>query len=57
MTRRRMARVSSTKPSRVEAFQIHGSTIASKSAPSSGSPAAARALSSAWNSHEWAQRV
>ena len=56
MTRRRIARTSVTKFSRVLAIQIIGDSASMYAWPSALSPAANRALSSAWNSQVVAQR-
>ena len=55
-TRRRIFCTSATKFSRSAACHTSGETASTYSAPSSGSPATGRALSSAWNSHVLAQR-
>ena len=56
ITRRRIAWVSSTNPSRSTALHTIGWTMATYCLPSSRSPATARALSSAWNSQVLAHR-
>jgi len=56
VTRSRMACTDSTKPSRVDTAQTIGATLATYRSPSSRSPASGLALSSAWNSHDLAQR-
>lgn len=55
-TRRRIFCTSPTKLSRSAACHTSGDTASMYEAPSSGSPATARALSSAWNSQVFAHR-
>ena len=56
-TRRRICCTSGTKFSRSAACQTSGATASWYASPSAVSPATGRALSSAWNSQVFAQRL